>query len=113
MLTQMEDHALPVCFTTNLMDRIDAASLRRFTFHIRFHYLDAPALTKAWHVFFGIEKPPGEALHLGNLTPGDFAQARDQASVLGHMGDGIRLLALLTEISRAKPGASGTIGFMR
>ncbi|MDO5566486.1 MAG: ATP-binding protein, partial [Planctomycetia bacterium] len=31
MLTQMESHTLPFCCTTNLMDHLDQASLRRFT----------------------------------------------------------------------------------
>ena len=33
-------HPLPFCCTTNMMERFDSASLRRFTFHILFHYLD-------------------------------------------------------------------------
>ncbi len=41
MLTWMEHHPLPFCCTTNMMERFDSASLRRFTFHILFHYLDA------------------------------------------------------------------------
>ena len=43
MLTWMEDHPLPVCFTTNFMERVDTASLRRFTFHVVLTYLDKPA----------------------------------------------------------------------
>ena len=39
MLTWMESHPLPFACTTNLMDRLDAASLRRFTFKIRMDYL--------------------------------------------------------------------------
>ena len=48
MLTWMEEHPFPVCFTTNLMDRVDTASLRRFTFHVRYSYLDRKALTRAF-----------------------------------------------------------------
>ena len=39
MLTWMESHPLPFACTTNLMDRLDAASLRRFTFKIQMGYL--------------------------------------------------------------------------
>jgi hypothetical protein len=113
MLTQMEDHGLPVCFTTNLMDRIDAASLRRFTFHIRFSYLDREGLRRAWATFFGVEHPPVDAYALANLTPGDFTQAREQAEVLGQLGNARHLLGLLYDISRTKPGAAGTMGFMQ
>ena len=111
MLTWMEDHPLPVCFTTNLMDRMDTASLRRFTFHVRFDYLDKSAIRAAFDIFFGIKTVPADALALANLTPGDFAQARKQASVLGTAQKPDQIVELLTDIARAKPGAKGSIGF--
>ncbi|MFM1814559.1 MAG: hypothetical protein RLZ98_1254 [Pseudomonadota bacterium] len=111
MLTWMEDHPLPVCFTTNLMDRIDQASLRRFTFNVRFEYLDRPGVKHAWRVFFGDDRATEDALALANLTPGDFAKARKQADVLGTLDDPARMAEILGEISRSKPGASGTLGF--
>ena len=40
MLTWMESHPLPFVCTTNLMDRLDQASLRRFTLKLRFEPLD-------------------------------------------------------------------------
>ena len=111
MLTWMEDHPLPVCFTTNLMDRIDQASLRRFTFSVQFRYLDNPGIRHAWRVFFGHVQPPDDAFAFDNLTPGDFARARKQADVLGVLDNPERLRDILAEISRSKPGASTTIGF--
>jgi SpoVK/Ycf46/Vps4 family AAA+-type ATPase len=115
MLTWMEEHTLPVCFTTNLMDRIDAASLRRFTFHVRFDFLDKAAVKRAWATFFeAVAGPlPADVLALGNLTPGDFALARDQAEVLGLLSKPERIAGLIAEISRAKPGTASSIGFMR
>ena len=111
MLTWMEEHPLPVCFTTNLMDRIDQASLRRFTFNVRFDFLDRPALMRAWRVFFGIEQPPEEGLAFTNLAPGDFAKARKQAEMLDILGKPTALADLVADISRSKPGSSGTLGF--
>jgi SpoVK/Ycf46/Vps4 family AAA+-type ATPase len=111
MLTWMEEHPLPVFFTTNLMDRIDKASLRRFTFHIAMHYLDPSALQRAWVVFFGMASVPPEGLIYQNLTPGDFAKARKQAEMLSILDQPARLVSLLGEISRAKPGARGAFGF--
>jgi ATP-dependent 26S proteasome regulatory subunit len=112
MLTWMEEHPLPVCFTTNLMERIDQASLRRFTFNVRFDYLDRAGLERAWRVFFGLDAPPPDGLAFTNLTPGDFAKARKQAEVLGIVGNPDDLVELIADISRAKPGASGSLGFM-
>ena len=109
----MEEHPLPVCFTTNLMDRMDSASLRRFTFHIRFSYLDRQALERAYKVFFRMSDIHEDGLRLENLTPGDFAQARKQAEVLGISKDTTKVIALLTDISRGKPGAFGSVGFMK
>ncbi|MFZ4808805.1 MAG: AAA family ATPase [Hyphomicrobiaceae bacterium] len=112
MLTWMEDHPLPVCFTTNLMDRMDSASLRRFTFDVRFRHLDRSALGRAWKVFFGLDAAPSGGAIWENLTPGDFAKARKQAEVLGIVGDTERLVELLDGISRGKPDAGGSFGFV-
>ena len=113
MLTWMEEHPLPVCFTTNLMDRIDQASLRRFTFNVRFDHLDRTALERAWRVFFGLERAPEAGLGFANLAPGDFAKARKQAEMLGILGKPDELAGLIADISRSKPGTSGSMGFMR
>ena len=113
MLTWMEDHPLPICCTTNMMDRFDRASLRRFTFHVRFNFLDRQALSHAYEVFFQIRKIPQKGLELANLTPGDFAQARRQARVLGYMAEPVKVVELLTEISIGKPGAHSAIGFVK
>ena len=111
MLTWMEEHSLPVCFTTNLMDRLDTASLRRFTFHVRFNFMDKVALAMAYKVFFNLSNVPEHGLKFENLTPGDFAQVKKQAEVLGATKDMDRLIALLKEVSQTKPGNSENIGF--
>ncbi|MGI9570239.1 MAG: AAA family ATPase, partial [Desulfobulbia bacterium] len=113
MLTWMEVHPFPVCFTTNLMDRMDSASLRRFTFHIRYEFMDESALRHAYKVFFQLEELKPESLKLENLTPGDFAQASKQAKVLDALSDPDRIEELLADISRNKPGTLASIGFMK
>jgi SpoVK/Ycf46/Vps4 family AAA+-type ATPase len=114
MLTWMEHHPLPFCCTTNMMERFDSASLRRFTFHILFHYLDAKALARAYAIFFQMAEVPPQGLAFTNLTPGDFAQGCRQADMLGIAEDVDRVVALIAEISRLKPGSSrAAIGFVR
>ena len=54
---------------------------------------------------------PSEVLSLGNLTPGDFAQVRNRADVLGLQAKPASIAALLFEISRQRPGGGGRIGF--
>jgi SpoVK/Ycf46/Vps4 family AAA+-type ATPase len=114
MLTWMEQHPLPFCCTTNMMERFDSASLRRFTFHILFHYLDTAALARAYAIFFQMADVPPDGLGFANLTPGDFAQARRQADMLGIAEDADRVIALIADISRQKPGSPrAAIGFVR
>ncbi len=113
MLTWMEDHPLPVCFTTNFMERVDTASLRRFTFQVVLSYLDKPGLRRAWQVFFHSDRIPPDAAGIANLTPGDFAKARKQAEVLGVINDPMRLTEIMLDISRSKPDARGSLGFVR
>lgn len=116
MLTWMESHPLPFCCTTNLMTRLDTASLRRFTFNIKFDYLDRRCLKRACKVIFGpafAARPDllESLAALSNLTPGDFATVRRKASILGTSGDPAALSRLLLETSEAKPDRAVPIGF--
>ncbi len=109
MLTQMESHPLPFACTTNLLDHLDRASLRRFTFKIRFDYLMPEQIRGAFITFFGLEAPP-DALRLTTLTPGDFAVVRRRAEVLGALNDPAQLTVMLSEECEVK-GQQGSIGF--
>ena len=48
MLTWMESHELPFICTTNLMDDLDEAALRRFTFKVKYDYLSMDQKMLAW-----------------------------------------------------------------
>ena len=94
------------------MDRFDRASMRRFTFHVKYQFLGKDELPRAYEVFFGFKAVPGEGMTFQNLTPGDFAQARRQAKVLGLMDKPLEVIDLLSEISKTKPGNAAAIGFV-
>lgn len=65
-------------------------------------------------IFFQMAEVPPHGLVFTNLTPGDFAQGRRQADMLGIVEDADRVIALIAEISRLKPGSSrAAIGFVR
>ncbi len=81
MLTWMESHPLPFACTTNLMDHLDEASLRRFTFKVRFDFMTQGQLAAAFNHFFGLDAPV-ELKTMKNLTPGDFTVVRKKAEVL-------------------------------
>jgi SpoVK/Ycf46/Vps4 family AAA+-type ATPase len=106
MLAQMENHPLPFICATNLYETLDKASLRRFTFKVRFGYLDRPRVIKAFAHFFGFEHDP----NLNNLTPGDFAQAARQAKIIG-LSTPEEISQLLAQESALKGKKSNRIGF--
>ena len=80
MLVQMENFDGIFIATTNLMDNLDKASLRRFDLKLEFDYLKP---TQAWDMFLSyckdlkIRKPAlsfkSKVESLQHLTPGDFA----------------------------------------
>jgi SpoVK/Ycf46/Vps4 family AAA+-type ATPase len=85
MLTQMEAFDGIFIASTNLMDQLDAAALRRFDLKVRFDYLRPE---QAWAMFqdaarrLAIEPDSavkGRLASMGILTPGDFATVLRQA----------------------------------
>ena len=111
MLTWMENHPLPFACTTNFVDRLDRATLRRFTFKISLDYLTTEQNNLAFETFFSLAPPPALA-HLVMLTPGDFAVVRKKAGILGYLEDPAKLVAMLAQECAAKPEQRRTIGFV-
>ena len=64
MLTQMENHPLPFVCTTNLHERLDKASLRRFTFKVKYDYLSPQQRQTAADYFFGLKNLPLDDLDI-------------------------------------------------
>jgi len=109
LLTWMEHHPLPFACTTNLPDRLDPASLRRFLVKIRFRALDHARAAAGFARLFGRAAPAGLA-SLPPLVPADLSLALRKARLLGSEGDDGAVLALLSEEAGAR-GASAPIGF--
>ena len=110
MLTWMESHPLPFACTTNFVDHLDPATLRRFTFKVALAYLDPGRARAAFREYFSLE-PPASVSALDALTPGDFAVVRRKADVLGLLGDPDGLAAMLRAECEAKPDRARRIGF--
>ncbi|MEJ6021259.1 ATP-binding protein [Ramlibacter sp. PS4R-6] len=122
MLQGMERfHGIFVC-TTNLMDRIDQAALRRFTFKIRFKPLTAAQREK----MFVVEALDGRAeafteqararlARLEQLCPGDFAAVKRQVDILAAQFTPEEFLEQLESEHRIKPEVrdARSIGFMQ
>lgn len=119
MLTQMEAFDGIFIASTNLMERLDAASLRRFDFKVDFGYLTASQRCALFRRVMD-NSADGEADdawmrsldRLDRLVPGDFANVLRQLKVLDQPPSPARLLALLEAEVRLKPGAGARrIGF--
>jgi len=108
MLTWMETYPLPFVCTTNLMERLDQASLRRFTLKLKFKPLRPSQATVAFERFFGTASP--RQLPDG-LTAGDFATVRRKQRLLG-IDDPALLVEWLAEELDAKGTQRRPIGFV-
>ena len=127
MLTQMEAFDGIFIASTNLAERLDNASLRRFDFKLRF---DAPTLAQRrdmvvetqrqliGQVPYPTENGVDSALiaeidRLHELTPGDVAAARRQCEITANKPNLAEwILMLRTEVRAKLRGASAPIGFV-
>jgi len=120
LLTQMEAFSGIFVCTTNLMDKLDQASLRRFAFKVKFDYLHAD---QRWAMFVGEYARLGgnerdaanwerQVRDLAKLTPGDFAVAARQLSILDAPVTAAELYHQLREECRVKGGPAGKMGFV-
>jgi len=109
MLTWMESHPYPFICTTNLMRDLDEASLRRFTFKVKYEFLKKDQVEFAFKQFFGVETCTSLA-HLTHLTPGDFAVVRSKQSFLD-ITDKTELVRMLESEQGAKGVKTIKMGF--
>jgi SpoVK/Ycf46/Vps4 family AAA+-type ATPase len=110
MLQQMERHHGVFICTTNLLDRLDQAALRRFTFKIRFKPLTAAQRER----MFVTEALGGQSERLSDdarqrlarleqLCPGDFAAVKRQTDILAAEFSAEEFLEQLEAEHRIKP----------
>jgi SpoVK/Ycf46/Vps4 family AAA+-type ATPase len=110
MLQQMERYnGIFVC-TTNLLDRIDQAALRRFTFKIKFKPLTKEQREKMFitEALKGDATKFDEALRtrlakLEQLSPGDFASVKRQVDILASEFSADEFIEQLEAEHRIKP----------
>lgn len=126
LLTQMEQYEGIFICTTNLMERVDSAALRRFDFKVKFDYLSAE---QRWALFqqesqsLGAKLPEDEqsliavkqqVQRLTQITPGDFAVLSRQARFQIEPLELANLISVLEQECLAKGEQFGNkIGFMQ
>ncbi|MCQ2562756.1 MAG: AAA family ATPase, partial [Alphaproteobacteria bacterium] len=114
MLTQMENAQIPFVCTTNLMNSLDAAALRRFTFKVKYDYMKLEQVKIAYKDFFNLEPDNQTISSLLYLAPGDFVVVKNKAKILG-ITDINTITDMLKNEMKVKKDAvkHGQIGFYR
>jgi SpoVK/Ycf46/Vps4 family AAA+-type ATPase len=118
-LQQLEVFPGVVACTTNLFDKLDQASLRRFVFKIEFKFLRPEQSLLAFRRTLGDLGYTGEVpaaaeielTRIPNLTPGDFAAVKRRLTGRGRPASSESLLAELQAEVRVKSSSKGKIGF--
>lgn len=119
MLVQMENFNGVFIATTNLMDNLDKASVRRFDLKLEFNFLDP---NQAWDMFLSYSKELGieniskslkkDIKSLRHLAPGDFAAVTRQ-SRFRTLRDGSDFIKRLkSEVDVKKVSGGNVIGFV-
>ena len=111
MLTWMESHPYPFICTTNLMDTLDPASLRRFSFKVKYDFLTSEQVRTAFKHFFDMDVSCFDINGLDKLTPGDFALVKNKAEILGKSTQLSALREMLETEQKLKRNVTGGIGF--
>lgn len=112
LLTQMEAFDGIFICTTNLMENLDQASLRRFAFKIKLDYLTPPQRGRMFvqeYVRIGGSESEAQAcsnrvMQLERLTPGDFANVARQLRFHSTQPSASDFLELLAQETRQKQG---------
>lgn len=118
-LASMEQYQGLFIATTNLLERMDEAAMRRFDFTIRFDYLDMNGalllladLAQAHSIQLPEQTEQRTLLRgLEQLTPGDFAALHRRLRIYRHLPDAAGLAQMLREAGRYKTKGARPIGF--
>nr|WP_241242046.1 ATP-binding protein [Sphingobium algorifonticola] len=110
MLVQLEHLRTPFVATTNLADKLDAATQRRFTMRATFRPMKTDQARKLFQAHFGQVWPAEWPVHEGQ-TPGDFAVVAHRARLLSEREPTVLLRWLREEIEARGDQNCGAMGF--
>lgn len=97
-ITRMERFKGVLICATNFVDKLDLASVRRFSFKIKFDYLDNNGKIIFWKKFFNVPISDERTLfNIDMLTPGDFKVVSDK---IEYCGDFVDFNFIIDELSK-------------
>jgi len=120
-LTSLERHEGYVVCTTNLVEGLDPAALRRFDFKVGFGYMDEVQAKRMVSMVLRalrrgrvkVSEIELDRLEGVELVPGDFALALRQGAMCGVRADARTVVdAVLAEARMRAPATKGPIGFV-
>ncbi|MGC9185809.1 MAG: AAA family ATPase [Thiomonas sp.] len=120
LLTQIESFDGLLLATTNFLENLDVAALRRFDLKIHFRPLSAEqawALLRRHCIAAGVPEPDVSLQHevdllAGRVAPGDFAAVARRAR-FAPLQDAQAWLAALRQECALRPGVGQPVGFVR
>jgi SpoVK/Ycf46/Vps4 family AAA+-type ATPase len=110
MLVQLEHLRAPFVATTNLADKLDIATQRRFTMRATFRSMTAEQARELFRAHFALDWPLEWPAHEGQ-TPGDFAVVAHRARLLSEREPAVLLSWLRDEIDARGDHGRGAMGF--
>lgn len=110
MLVQMDHLRVPFVATTNLANKLDPATQRRFTLRVGFQAMTGHQARDLFRAHFAQDWPAHYPAHEGQ-TPGDFAVVAQRAALLGESEPGVLLRWLREEIEARGGAQRGAMGF--
>jgi len=110
-LRALEDHPYPVICTTNMLDHLDPAALRRFLFKIEFSAMEPKHIDAAFKQYFG-RSAPTALQRLENLTAADFDLVKKRMEMLAlDVSIDVNVVRELMEELKVKGPVKGQVGF--
>lgn len=110
MLVQLEHLRAPFVATTNLAEKLDPATQRRFTLRAAFQTMTTAQALNLFRAHFEQQWPTDWPVHEGQ-TPGDFAVVAHRARLLGEHDPIVLLGWLRDEITTRGDQARDIVGF--
>lgn len=102
-LVQLENHPYPICATTNYLNKLEHASIRRFKINAKLDYLRKDQYLYVYNKIFGVD-PIRDISGLKKLTPAIFNLAAEKVSLEGVENNAERIFEIFLNEVKSNTG---------